>query len=302
MKVGIVDIGSNTIRLVVYDVIDMTYKEILNQRSFAGIIEYVDDDRLSQTGMDKLVKTLSNIKELTYLVRCDKVFYFATASLRGLNNSIDLLTYIKKELDIDIDIITGEEEAYFDYVSLKNSKITKTGLGIDLGGGSCQVFAFDGDNVEKSNSFRIGSLLLYKTFVSSLFPKEREKKAIKNYVLAELEKSPELKKLGFTDIYAMGGTARAAIKLHRVLAGSSPKVKNNYALTVEQIDEMIDTIYDMGKDGIKLLCHVIPERVYTIIPGLIAIKAICQYTGAKGIIAIKSSVREGYLTEKVIKK
>ena len=72
MKVGIVDIGSNTIRLVVYDVIDMTYKEILNQRSFAGIIEYVDDDRLSQTGMDKLVKTLSNIKELTYLVRCDK--------------------------------------------------------------------------------------------------------------------------------------------------------------------------------------------------------------------------------------
>ena len=122
MKVGIVDIGSNTIRLVVYDVIDMTYKEILNQRSFAGLIEYVDDNRLSQTGMDKLVKTLSNIKELTYLVRCDKVFYFATASLRGLNNSIDLLTYIKKELDIDIDIITGEEEAYFDYVSLKNSK------------------------------------------------------------------------------------------------------------------------------------------------------------------------------------
>ena len=108
MKVGIVDIGSNTIRLVVYDVIDMTYKEILNQRSFAGLIEYVDDDRLSQTGMDKLVKTLSNIKELTYLVRCDKVFYFATASLRGLSNSIDLLTYIKKELDIDIDIITGE--------------------------------------------------------------------------------------------------------------------------------------------------------------------------------------------------
>ena len=106
---------------------------------------------------------------------------------------------------------------------------------------------------------------MYKTFVSSLFPKEREKKAIKNYVLAELEKSPELKKLGFTDIYAMGGTARAAIKLHRVLAGSSPKVKNNYALTVEQIDEMMDT-------------------------------------GAKVIIAIKSSVREGYLTEKVIKK
>mgnify|MGYP000096212494 CR=1 FL=1 len=78
------------------------------------LFEYVDDDRLSQTGMDKLVKTLSNIKELTYLVRCDKVFYFATASLRGLSNSIDLLTYIKKmKLDIDIDIITGEEEAYF---------------------------------------------------------------------------------------------------------------------------------------------------------------------------------------------
>lgn len=281
MKVGIVDIGSNTIRLVVYDVIDMTYKEILNQRSFAGIIEYVDDDRLSQTGMDKLVKTLSNIKELTYLVRCDKVFYFATASLRGLNNSIDLLTYIKKELDIDIDIITGEEEAYFDYVSLKNSKITKTGLGIDLGGGSCQVFAFDGDNVEKSNSFRIGSLLLYKTFVSSLFPKEREKKAIKNYVLAELEKSPELKKLGFTDIYAMGGTARAAIKLHRVLAGSSPKVKNNYALTVEQIDEMMDTIYDMVKTVLNSFVMLFQKEYILLSQVLLLLKPFVSIQGQR---------------------
>ncbi|MFR7510911.1 MAG: hypothetical protein ACLUUN_01210 [Muribaculaceae bacterium] len=118
MKVGIVDIGSNTIRLVVYDVIDMTYKEILNQRSFAGIIEYVDDDRLSQTGMDKLVKTLSNIKELTYLVRCDKVFYLRLPLLEVLTIVLICLL-ILKELDIDIDIITGEEEAYFDYISLK---------------------------------------------------------------------------------------------------------------------------------------------------------------------------------------
>ena len=74
--------------------------------------------------------------------------------------------------------------------ALKIQRLTKTGLGIDLGGGSCQVFAFDGDNVEKSNSFRIGSLLLYKTFVSSLFPKEREKKAIKNYVFSRIGEKP----------------------------------------------------------------------------------------------------------------
>lgn len=302
MKVGIVDIGSNTIRLVVYDVIDMTYRELLNQRSFAGLIENIEGGRLTQTGMDKLVKTLSKIKELTYLVRCDKVFYFATASLRELSNGIDLLTYIKTELDIDIDIISGEEEAYFDYISLKNSKITKKGMGLDLGGGSCQIFSFDGDNVESSGSFRIGSLLMYKTFVSSLFPKERERKAIRNHTLAVLKNSPELKNSGYEEIYAMGGTARAGIKLHRMLVGGNSKVKNNYALTVEQIDDMLETIYDMGKDGIKLLCHVIPERVYTIIPGLVTIRTICEYTGAKRIIVIKSSVREGYLTEKVIKK
>ena len=132
MKVGIVDIGSNTIRLVVYDVIDMTYKEILNQRSFAGIIEYVDDDRLSQTGMDKLVKTLSNIKELTYLVRCDKVFYFATASLRGLNNSIDLLTYIKKELGI----VTFSKELLINTITLNfnpGEKYSLSDLKVKLG-------------------------------------------------------------------------------------------------------------------------------------------------------------------------
>lgn len=96
----------------------------------------------------------------------------------------------------------------------------------------------------------------------------------------------------------------ANVKIELVIRGmpcnsnkSKGMVKDSLykAISVKKIKEMIDEIYDLNIDGINILCHVIPERVYTIIPGMIAIKQICNYLGTKKIRLIDASVREGYL-------
>ncbi|MGN0375171.1 MAG: hypothetical protein ACI4EN_06675, partial [Butyrivibrio sp.] len=58
-------------------------------------------------------------------------------------------------------------------------------------------------------------------------------------------------------------------------------------------------IYDMKIDAVNILCHVIPERVYTVIPGMIAIREICRYLDVEKIRLINASVREGYLIESI---
>jgi len=303
MKIGVVDIGSNTVRIVVYKIDEDGKKaeEKVNERQFVGVIEYVERDVLTYEGIVKLTEALRAVKELAEAIKCDDVFWFATASLRNLKNERDIVFKIKNELDIDIDIISAEEEVFFDYIGMKTYIKEKDGMGLDLGGGSGQMFSFSRDGIVNSDSFKIGSLITYKNFVSGLLPKKKEIKKIKEYVKGELLKNKAFKGVGYEKLYAIGGTARAGAKLHRALIGGEGNI-SDYQLTVLQIDEIIKTIYKMDVKGISFICHIIPERVYTIIPGLIVLRTICKYIGTEKIQTIKGSVREGYLWERILKK
>ena len=303
MKIGTVDIGSNTVRIVVYDVDEKEKNacEVVNERHFIGLIEYVEKGVLVYEGILKLTETLGIIKEFAEIIKCENLYWFATASLRSLKNEKDILLKIKNELDIDIDIISEEEEVFFDYIGMRKYIKEKAGAGVDLGGGSGQLFSFSEGKITNSDSFKIGSLITYKNFVDGLLPKKKEIKKIKNYVKEELSTNKRFKDSGYEKLYAIGGTARAGAKLHRALIGGNGTI-SDYQLSLEQIDSIIDTIYKMDVKGISFICHVIPERVYTIIPGLIVLRTICKYIGAEKIQTVRGSVREGYLWEKIMKK
>lgn len=301
MKIGIIDVGSNTVRIVVYKTDSDKIKEIVNERYFVGLIEFVKKGILSYEGISKLIEALQSIRELAEVVKCDKIYCFATASLRNLKNENDIIFKIKNETEFNVEIISASEEVFYDYSGIKRYIKEKDGVGLDLGGGSCQLFSFSDNKIVHSDSFKIGSLFIYKNFVNGLLPKKKEIKKIKNYVKEQLSTNLHLKNLGFEKIYSIGGSARAAAKLHKALTGKTGD-NSDYQLTVEQIDEIIDTIYKMDVKGISFICHIIPERVYTIIPGLIILRTICKFVGAAKIQTVKGSVREGYLWENIMKK
>ncbi len=301
MRIGIIDVGSNTVRIVVYKVEGEVAEEIVNERYFVGLIEFVEKKVLSYGGLFKLIEALQSIKELVGAVKCDEVYCFATASLRNLNNENDIIFKIKSETGFDMEIISSEDEIFYDYTGIKGYVKENAGVGLDLGGGSCQLFSFSDGKIINSDSFKIGSLVTYKNFVSGLLPKKKEIKKIKRYVKEQLFSNPHLRGLGYEKVYSIGGSARAAAKLHKALIGGNGVV-SDYQLTVEQIDEIIETVYKMDIKGVSFICHVIPERVYTIIPGLIVLRTICKFVGSKKIQTVKGSVREGYLWENVMKK
>lgn len=300
-KVSLVDIGSNTIRLVTYNIQGDIIEEVLNERVFAGIIEHIDNKVLTYDGFEILISSLNKLKHLNNLVEAEEINCFATASLRNVENVEGLKSRIKDETGLDIRILTGEDEIYYDYVALKKSIASDEGIGLDLGGGSCQVFKFDKEGIKESASMPIGCLLMYKKCVSGVVPRKKELKLIKNTVKTELKKFTKIKNMNYNTIYCMGGSARAAAKLHRAIVGGSRQIAD-YELTIEQIDDVIQAVYDMDIRGVRLLCHVIPERVYTILPGLVTLRTICKFTGAKKIRIVKNSVREGYLWENILKK
>lgn len=308
-KKAIVDIGSNSMRVVMYEIDGNHYKKIIDEKSFSGLITEIKKEKMTDIGISKFCYFLNYVKELCRIADCTDISCFATSAMRKVSNKEEIVALTKLKTGITTMILSEEEETYYDCVSILDKVGESDGIALDMGGGSCQIFRFGEGQLVEGSSFEIGSLYLYNKFVKGLIPTEKEIKNIKDYVKKALSKNENLKDLKYKDVYVFGGTMRAIYKLYDEMPCNSEKVRKYdkdksimEPVKIKEIQEMIDEIYKMNIDAINILCHIIPERVYTIVPGMIALKEICKYIGSSKIRLIDASVREGYLIEQLNKK
>lgn len=282
MKIGVIDIGSNTVRLAVYE--SETLEVVKNGVNYAGLIAYVDDGVISDDGKRVLCSAVSEMKSLAEEAECDKTVAFATASLRDIADKEGLIREVYEHTGVKMEIISGEKEAEYDYLGLKLYFDVKTGAVFDLGGGSAQLITFKDGKVTGHMSKKIGALKLYKTFVKETFPKREEEEKIREYVKGELS--------GFLSdnnefVFAMGGASSAIKKLYKAMFG---KIKDEFSISE------LKSFMDVPENIIKA---VIPERLYTIRPALIAIEEICNVLKTDKIKCVTCGVRDGFICKLV---
>lgn len=299
MKYGVIDIGSNTMRTVVFQVEGEDHKVLVNEKEFAEILSFVEDNALTREGIERLCMILDRMHQLCQEIQCETISAFATASLRGLSNQKYVVDEVYDRVGLKIDLLDGCEEAYYDYIGLKNSIPAKTACGFDLGGGSGQVFYYEDDHLQHCNSYPIGTLAMYNKFVKGLFPTSKERNKISNFVLKQLSVGSERKGCNYETLYGMGGTARALAKVHKSLLGRDNKIQG-YLISLDELLEIDNMLQGLGLGGIKLLNRIIPERLVTFYPGLITISQLMQHTGAKDLVIVRNGVREGYVIENAI--
>ncbi len=281
MRNALIDIGSNTIRLVVYE--DM--KEIYNEAHYAELIKEVFDGKITEGGIIKLFKSLSYMKQKSEELNVENIYAFATASLRDIEDKDALIKEIKNLTGIEIKIISSEKEAYYDFLGLKSAYNVDEGLAFDLGGGSCQLMSFSGGTVREAISVPIGSLKLHSLFVKDILPTEEEQKKILEYTRRQISSLKEFN--GFGTIHAMGGAIFA-------LSALSDKYLDGAPVSKETLREITKLTYDE-------ICEVVPKRVKTVIPASLTMMSILQLSGAKTIVPAQASVRDGIIYEIVHK-
>ena len=294
MKIGIIDMGSNTFRLVIFEIVNGQYKDIDGLRYYSGIINYVQDGCLSLQGMDTIVSVLEEMKKKLNEHRCDFYYCFATASLRSLKNIQSVLLEIQRRTGFCIEYLTGQREAYYDFVGLTYTRNLEKGIGCDIGGGSGQIFTFKDEVLKDAVSLPIGSLAMYKQFIHGMLPTEKERAQIVKFVTEQLQAYPFIKTCGFTRLYIMGGSARALGKLHRGMLSRKERLEG-YSIEVKDILTMCETLMDLKMEGIRFMNQFVPARAHTIIPGMLVMDTIARFAGVKEVVVIKSGVREGYL-------
>lgn len=290
---AIIDIGSNTIRMVLYKVINGEIQQMLNSKYPAGLAGYIDSNNaLTKKGINKAVEALSKFNLILESVHVKEVHAFATASFRNINNAKEVLSEIKERCNLSVKIISGNDEALYDYYGAVKNISSKDGLLVDVGGGSTELVLFENGKIVSTFSIPIGSLNMFTAYVKNIIPTKQEIKKITDHATKLISKLPIQQKINCTVLYGVGGSARASCKLSDELYNETSSFNGFECKRFKKILSMVE------KDNKKLVSSIIkssPGRIHTILPGIAILNAVAKYYDCKSFTASPYGVREGYL-------
>ena len=292
------DIGSNTVRLSVYKERDGEAVSLFSEKDQVSLKSYVKDGRLTNKGIKRLYNTLYKFKAVVdNFGDIDGVYPFATATVRDVANRKEVLDLMKKDLDLDIEILSGEEEAKLAFVGASVSTEVKEGVLCDIGGGSTEVVIIGQGKVIKSNSLSIGSLSAFNDYVDGLFVDKDSKKLIENRVLQLFDDSAIYQE-EFKILSAVGGSARAALNFYKDYYKLEDDARS---MDVKDFDAMVkDLIKKSDKKKMRMILDIKPDRIHTLLPGMIILNEIAKFFNIETINVSQTGVREGYVYSKLL--
>ena len=297
MKCGIVDLGSNTIRLSIYHWEGQQFKLLMNKKEMAGLAGYIKDGVLSDRGILVACQVLAGFKALLENFDIRDIHVFATASLRNIVNTEDAVDTICSVTGLPVEVVSGSDEAAFSFLGATvGGGAPATGLLADIGGGSTELVAYENGVITSGCSLPMGSLSLFTRHVSGLFPTREERHAIRDEVEAELERA-KTQGVRCAHLTGVGGTIRAAAKLCNDLSGAD---QSNRSIPAEEIRALYKDLKKGDQATLRQILRIVPDRVHTILPGLAILNAVLKSYEVETVLVSPCGVREGYLLRRVM--
>lgn len=326
-KFGVIDLGSNSIRLVIYDVdaqairiakslfssgkkakpeggkgnkiTKSDFQVLLDEKKIAGLSSYVENGVLFQKGIDVASETVSDHLDRAKNVGCKNVGIFATAVLRNCENSKDAVKQIERATARRIMVISGKEEAHLDYVGAFCDRESEDGTLIDIGGGSTELA-----RVKKNEDFHCvsipqGCVSSYAQFVKMVFPTKKEEVAIEAALTDKLSDLVEIKDYAGDKAFGVGGSIRAAAKMQRAIDSLGKTPKQLYLTTIE---DQLKLMEDDPATFAHLAAQAVPDRMHTIGCGLVMLRTLLKLFGTDSLEICRFGVREGYLIKHMLSK
>lgn len=302
---GVIDLGSNSVRLVVYEVTDTAkppfakkhFRSLINEKKIAGLSAYVEEGRFTQAGIDRAAEVLDDHLRHARNIGCADVRIFATAVLRNCENSDEATAALADAVKAPIDLLSARDEAHLGFVGATCDRVIERGTLIDIGGGSTELTAIRDGSDSCGVSLAQGSVSSYAQFVRMVLPTAEEMHAIEDAFAAQLAMLDSLEPYQARHLYGIGGSTRAAAKMYGMAfcAGVRPKV-----LEAHHLDALLALLARDPSTFAHLAVKAAPERLHTLVPGCLISMALMRALGASSLEICKYGVREGYLIKRIL--
>jgi len=287
IKYGVIDIGSNSVRLMLSEEGKTLSKEIIITKLSEGLGK--GNRSLSESAVERTAQAVSYFFEKAKSCGADKILAFGTAALRLADNPSVFLDRVKNLCGLSVDVVAGETEAEMGYIGVLGNG---DGGVIDIGGASTEVIVRKNGKTVYAKSVPIGAVKLFDAAGNE----RQELDKITNEFLKEFGEVPKAK------FYGIGGTITTASAIALSLEPYDPEKTHGYVLKKEYIDELSDKLLSMTEKERCAVKGLQKERAKVIGAGLYILK---QLFGLLKITEITVSERdnlEGYLSLKTEKQ
>lgn len=296
-KVAIIDIGSNTMRLVMFKIESSGVFKIINHlKETVRLGEDLDVTReISKSRIDRAVATLKMFKSFCDGVKVDIIIAVATEAIRRATNREEFLEKCRNETGIAIRVLSGEEEAYFDYLGVINSLDVKDGLLMDMGGSSTELVWMEEGKIRESVSLPIGALNLTERFELKDCILPNQMIALTDFLLYTYEQIPWLSKVRHRQLIGIGGSIRNIGKIDRKLKNYPLDITHNYRLAPTDLHYIYYLISQTDLIGRKQIKGLSEERADIFVGPVVALSALVDFSGVNEIVVCGSGIREGLI-------
>lgn len=305
MRLGVLDIGSNTGHLLVVDAHGgsaplpaYSFKQPLR------LAEHLDDDgAVTQTGIDALAGFAAEAVVVAEEKGCEEMICFATSAVRDSLNADAVLDHVREQTGVAIEVLSGEDEARLTFLAVRRWFGWSAGrlTVFDIGGGSLEIATGADERPAVAQSLPLGAARLAATYFSGAIDEERLKD-IRRTIRADIAKDAG-------QVLRTGTTHRAAAtsKTFRSLAricGAAPSTEGPLvprSLAQEELRRWIPKLVAMTPDELSALPGVSPSRTHQIVPGALVAEACMDIFGLSELEICPWALREGVILERIDK-
>jgi exopolyphosphatase/guanosine-5'-triphosphate,3'-diphosphate pyrophosphatase len=294
MRLGVLDVGSNTVHLQIVDTSPgarpnptFNYKEELK------LTQYISEDNLvSDEGIEKLRSSIKRAIEQSASVQTQELLPFATSALREASNGEEIINSINKDFKIDLQVLSGEEEAKLTFLAARRWFGWSSGrlLVIDIGGGSLEMAVGVDESPEIATSLPLGAARLTKDFLRGDPYTDKSIRALRDHIENKLEQIlPSLVKHQDTDrAIATSKTLRTLARLSGDWFDGSGK-----NITVEAIRKISAKLSEMDESTRAKLPGVSENRASQIVAGAFVAESVMRNLDIKELEICPWALREG---------
>ncbi|MGQ0663248.1 MAG: Ppx/GppA phosphatase family protein [Pseudomonadota bacterium] len=286
--VGVIDIGSNSVRLVVFDAVSRTPQPIFNEKVLCSLGRGLEaSGRLNREGMELALLNLRRFASLAAAMGVGRLEAMATAAVRDAADGPEFVAAVRRRAGLDVRVLSGAEEARLSALGVVSGMPAADGLMGDLGGGSLELVALNGGRLGRHATLPFGPLRLADATASGVKPNE-----IIDEALAGLTWLDRVEGRSF---YAVGGAWRAIARLHMAHVDYPLRVIHHYSLPRDQAEDFLDLIAHLSRDSLERISRIPRRRVEALPVAALVLERILARARPRRLVFSALGLREGCL-------
>src|SRR5579871_1759207 len=291
--VAVIDIGSNSVRLVVYEGLTRSLTPIFNEKVLAGLgREVLTTGLLAADAVDKALAALTRFRALCDAMGVGKVWAIATAACRDASNGKAFIVRAAKACGAPVDVLSGRREAELSALGIISGFHKPDGIVGDLGGGSLELTDVRGHRTKSGVTLPLGGLALADLSAKSLAKAEK-------IVRDKLGHAAVLKGGRGRDFYAVGGTWRSLTRLHMAQTGYPLHVMHGYVIPASEAVEFSRLLRRVDPETLSRIETVPAARRPLLAYAALVLEHVVRIARPRRIVVSALGVREGLLFDKL---